>query len=144
LTGSGAEDLVDVSQVRVIAENPAVRALYGRPIEVASPGSFIVWRYGQLVTMFAAVWMLLVTTRMLRGEEEAGRWDLVLSARLGRRRLTLLVLGVLLAASATVAAACASRSSQFARTLARARPSASRAESLCTTQVWSSLGIRTS
>jgi ABC-2 type transport system permease protein len=105
VTGPGAQDLVDVSQVRVIAENPAVRALYGRPITEASPGAFIVWRYGQLVTMFASVWILLTTTRVLRGEEEAGRWDLVLAARLGRRRLTVLVLAVLVAASATVAVA---------------------------------------
>lgn len=103
LTGSSAENMVDVSQVRVIAENPAVRALYGRPLEVPSPGTFIIWRYGQLVTMFSAVWVLLVTTRMLRGEEETGRWDLVLSGTVGRRRLTLLVLGVVVAASGLVA-----------------------------------------
>jgi ABC-2 type transport system permease protein len=105
LTGSSADDLVDVSQIRVIAENPAVRALYGRTIEVASPGSFIVWRYGQLVTMFAAIWAMLTTTRVLRGDEESGRWDLLLAAPVTRRRLLLLVLGMLTVAMGVVSAA---------------------------------------
>jgi ABC-2 type transport system permease protein len=105
LTGSSAENMVDVSQVRVIAENPAVRALYGPTLEVASPGAFIVWRYGQFVTLFTAVWVLLATTRLLRGDEEVGRWDLLLATTLDRRRLMVLVLAVLAGTCALVAAA---------------------------------------
>jgi ABC-2 type transport system permease protein len=36
--------------------------------------------------IIGAVWGLLAATRLLRGEEEAGRWELLLAGRTTRRR----------------------------------------------------------
>ncbi len=68
--------------------NPAVRALYGMPFDVSNAGGFTVWRIGLFVAVLASLWAVLVTTRILRGEEEAGRWDLLLVTPTTRRRTT--------------------------------------------------------
>jgi ABC-2 type transport system permease protein len=64
--------------------NPAVRALYGMPFDVTSAGGFAVWRVGTFVCIAAGLWAAMATTRVLRGEEEAGRWDLLLTASVTR------------------------------------------------------------
>ena len=60
--------------------NPAVRALYGMPFDVTTAGGFAVWRVGTFLCVFAGLWAVMATTRVLRGEEEAGRWDLLLTS----------------------------------------------------------------
>ena len=67
-----------------LLENPAVRALYGMPFDVTNAGGFTVWRVGTFLCVFAGLWALMATTRVLRGEEEAGRWDLLLTAPVTR------------------------------------------------------------
>ena len=64
--------------------NPAVRALYGMPFDVTTAGGFTVWRVGTFLCVFAGLWAVMATTRVLRGEEEAGRWDLLLTASVTR------------------------------------------------------------
>ncbi len=51
------------------------------------------------------LWGLLTATRLLRGEEDAGRADLVLTAPITRRRLTDLTL-LVIAAAAPIVGAC--------------------------------------
>ena len=46
------------------------------------PGGFTVWRTGLPVLVLSSVWVLLAATRITRGEEDAGRCDLVLAGRL--------------------------------------------------------------
>ena len=45
-------------------------------------GGFTVWRTGLPVLVLASVWILLAATRITRGEEDAGRLDLLLAGRL--------------------------------------------------------------
>ena len=79
--------------------------LYGTPFDLATPGGFTVWRLGMfLVRCRRALWGLLTATRLLRGEEEAGRADLVLTAPISRRRLTDVTLLVVAAAAPIVGA----------------------------------------
>lgn len=73
---------LDQGALRALAENPAVRVLFGPPLALDDPGGFTVWRTGTPVLVIAAVWILLAVIRITRGEEEAGRWDLLLAGPL--------------------------------------------------------------
>lgn len=62
-----------------LADNPAYRALYGLPTAISNVGGFTVWRVQTFVMLIGTVWIILATTRVLRGNEETGRFDLVLA-----------------------------------------------------------------
>src|SRR4028119_2029723 len=64
-----------------LAANPAIRTLFGEPLALDDPGGFTVWRTGTVLAVLVAVWAALAAVRILRGEEEAGRWDLLLAGR---------------------------------------------------------------
>ena len=81
-----ATDVASVGGLDTLLENPAVRALYGMPFDVTNAGGFTVWRVGTFLCVFAGLWALMATTRVLRGEEEAGRWDLLLTSPVTRAR----------------------------------------------------------
>jgi ABC-2 type transport system permease protein len=100
-------DAFDAGSFQALAENPAIRTLFGRPVALDDPGGFTVWRTGTFVAVLVGVWSLMTATRITRGEEDAGRWELLLA---GRLRLSSLVAGnlaVLVAAVLVVGAALA-------------------------------------
>lgn len=74
--------LLDQSDLRVLAENPAIRILSGPPVAIDNPGGFTVWRTGTAVSVLASGWIMLAATRIARGEEDSRRWDLILAGRL--------------------------------------------------------------
>jgi ABC-2 type transport system permease protein len=74
--------LLDESGLRAMAGNPIERILLGPPAALDDPGGFTVWRTGTAVLVLASVWIMLATTRITRGEEDGGRWDLLLAGRL--------------------------------------------------------------
>ncbi len=84
ITSFSATDIATSGSFATLLENPAVRALYGMPFDVTNAGGFTVWRVGTFLCVFAGLWALMATTRVLRGEEEAGRWDLLLTAPVTR------------------------------------------------------------
>lgn len=71
-----------------LADNPAFRAIYGLPTAVDTLGGFMVWRVQILITIVGAIWVTLATSGVLRGNEEAGRFDLMLAAPLSLARAT--------------------------------------------------------
>lgn len=70
------------SAVQALADNPAIRVLFGPALALDDPGGFTVWRTGTPVMILAGVWLMLAAIRLTRGEEDSGRWDLLLSGRL--------------------------------------------------------------
>lgn len=58
----------------------------GRGLDTA--GGWIEWRTFGLLSIVGAIWGLLAATRLLRGEEDAGRWELYLAGRITRRAAT--------------------------------------------------------
>jgi ABC-2 type transport system permease protein len=95
----GLAGAFDLASMQALAENPAIRVLFGRPVALDDPGGFTVWRTGTPLAVLLAVWAMVAAVRITRGEEEAGRWNLLLA---GRSRLTWLVglhLTVILAAT---------------------------------------------
>src|SRR6266542_3677208 len=59
--------------------NRGFHALYGIPHAADTTGGFTAWRLGTVMSLLAGVWMLLAATRLLRGEEDDGRWELLVS-----------------------------------------------------------------
>ena len=68
-----------MSGIQSLVDNPAVRALYGVAYDLNTAGGFAVWRAGSFVLVVAGLWAAFATVRVLRGEEDQGRWDLLLA-----------------------------------------------------------------
>ncbi len=66
--------------------NAGVSALVGPARDLQTVAGFTAWKYLVFVSLFGAVWGLLAGTRLLRGEEDAGRWELLLAGQTTRRR----------------------------------------------------------
>jgi ABC-2 type transport system permease protein len=64
-----------------------LRALYGKAWELDTVGGFVTWRYGTTLAAVLALWAGMVTSRLLRGEEELGRAEPLLAGPRGPRRL---------------------------------------------------------
>lgn len=79
--------------------NPAFLFLYGR-VNGTSVGALTAWRYGVWGALFAAMMTIFIVIRHTRAEEEAGRLELIGSARVGRQ-------APLIAALLTSVLACA-------------------------------------
>ena len=85
------------------AEDPGVRIISGPGSAVDTVGGFALWDAGLYLTLIAAAWALTATTRVLRGDEDAGRADAVHAAAAVRPRAVLAVQqGVLVAACALI------------------------------------------
>lgn len=70
-----------------IGSSRGLDALYGRSSRLDTVGGFIAWRYGTTIAVVVALWLAMATTRILRGDEESGRADLLLSGSTGPRRV---------------------------------------------------------
>src|SRR5687767_14434950 len=60
---------VSASSLEVLAENPAIRTLFGPPVALGDPGGFTVWRTGTVLAVLVGTWAALATTGVTRGEE---------------------------------------------------------------------------
>ncbi len=107
---------LDPAALAALARNPAIRTLFGEPVALDASGGFTVWRTGVILAVLLAVWSSLAATRITRGEEDAGRWHLLLSGRTTlpaavRAHLDVLAVVPLLAGAATAAAMIAAGAS---------------------------------
>ena len=104
---SAYPDAASRRQIAKLAGSAAVRALQGVPEALDAPGGYAVWDGGWLLALIVGAWALLLSTRLLRGEEDAGRADLLLARPLGARRLVAGQLGVIAAGLLCVSVATA-------------------------------------
>jgi len=86
-------------QFTMFQDNPAVRMMQGVPNALDSAGGFTVWDGGWVIQLLVAVWALLTTSRLLRGEEDVERTDLVLAGPIRSTHATALSMVVCAAAS---------------------------------------------
>jgi ABC-2 type transport system permease protein len=75
------------ARASVIALGP-VFAWFADPIKIDTPGGYATWKYG-LTILLVAIWPILAETGMLRGEEERGSLDVLLSLPRTRARVAL-------------------------------------------------------
>ena len=71
-----------------IGSNSALTAIIGPARQVNTISGFVAWRVFGLLIIVGAIWGLLTATRLLRKEEDAGRWELLLAGRTTRRHAT--------------------------------------------------------
>lgn len=94
----------DRSAAVALGENPGFRALLGSGAGLDTAGGFTAWRFGGPAVIILAVWAYLIATRLLRGEEDAGRAELVWAGAISRGAIVRSVIVVAAAATFLVAA----------------------------------------
>ncbi len=73
---------------RTFGSNAGIAALIGPAHQINTVAGFTEWRALGFLSIVGGVWGLLTGTKLLRGEEEAGRWELYLSGQTTARRAT--------------------------------------------------------
>jgi ABC-2 type transport system permease protein len=68
--------------------NKAIAALFGAASKLQSTAGFTEFKVSMTLMILGALWGLLTSTRLLRGEEDAGRWELLLTGRTTRAGAT--------------------------------------------------------
>src|SRR5213078_863351 len=96
--GMGLLMYVVLAAVPSLIATPAARASVvslggtfawiAEPIALDTPGGYVTWKYG-LTLLIIAIWPLIVCSRLLRGEEERGSLDTLLSLPRVRVRVVL-------------------------------------------------------
>jgi ABC-2 type transport system permease protein len=70
---------------RSFGSNAGIAAILGPAQHLDTVAGFAAWRSLGVLTLVGATWGLLTGTRLLRGEEDTGRWELLLSGLTTRR-----------------------------------------------------------
>jgi ABC-2 type transport system permease protein len=84
---SAIADLVSTPQARATLVTLAKSfAWIAEPIHVDTPGGYATWKYGFTI-LVVVLWPILAGSRMLRGEEERGSMDVLLSLPESRSRI---------------------------------------------------------
>jgi ABC-2 type transport system permease protein len=71
---------------RAYGPNTAMNALLGSERAVNTVAGWADWRFVGILSVLGSIWGLLTAARLMRGEEEAGRYDLLLAGQTTRRR----------------------------------------------------------
>jgi polyether ionophore transport system permease protein len=92
---SAIADLVSTPQARATLVTLAKSFSWiAEPIHVDTPGGYATWKYGFTI-LVVVLWPILAGSRMLRGEEERGSMDVLLSLPKSRARIALQKLAAL-------------------------------------------------
>ena len=75
-----------VTLARSIGSNPGLTALFGETRALETITGFTEWRVVLVLSLVGAVWAIFAVTRILRGEEDDGRADVVLAGPITRDR----------------------------------------------------------
>jgi ABC-2 type transport system permease protein len=81
------------SLVEEFGSNTGIAAIVGPAHDIGTVAGFTVWKCLAVLGVLGAVWGMLTATRLLRGEEDAGRWELLLAGQTTRRRAAVQGLG---------------------------------------------------
>ncbi len=82
--------------------NVGFNALIGPAHQIGTVAGFTSWRSLGTLSVIGGVWGLLTGTRLLRGEEDAGRWEALLAGHTTRRGATVQALAGLAAGLVTL------------------------------------------
>lgn len=93
---------------QTFGDNLGFNALIGPAHQIGTVAGFTAWRSLGVLSIVGGVWGILVGTRLLRGEEDAGRWEVLLVGRTTRRGATGQALAGLAASLVALWAVCGS------------------------------------
>ena len=71
--------------VREFGSNVGISALVGPARQIATVPGYTAWKCLTVLAIIGAVWGILTSTKLTRGEEDAGRWELLLVGATTRR-----------------------------------------------------------
>jgi ABC-2 type transport system permease protein len=74
--------------VATMGSNAGLQAIFGMARHIDTIGGYTAYHAIGVLGLIGAVWGLLAATRLTRGEEEAGRWEVLLAGQSTRRRAT--------------------------------------------------------
>jgi polyether ionophore transport system permease protein len=63
-----------------------LNAVVGPAHDLGTVTGYTAWKSLGILSVLGAVWALLLSTKLMRGEEDAGRWELLLAGQTTRRR----------------------------------------------------------
>lgn len=69
-----------------LSNNAGVNALIGTPHDIGTVNGYANWVVLGTITLIASVWAMLLATKYFRGDEEAGRTELLLTGRTTKRQ----------------------------------------------------------
>ena len=72
----------------LFSTNAGLSAINGPARGLDNPAAYGVWKSLMFLMVIGAIWGLLMATRLLRGEEDAGRWELLIAGQTTRRQAT--------------------------------------------------------
>ena len=87
---------------QLFGSNVGLGALVGPAHELQTVAGFTAWKYLAFINLIGAAWGLLTGTKLLRGEEDAGRWELLLAGQTTRRAAAAQALAGLAAGAAVL------------------------------------------
>ncbi|HEV2634951.1 MAG TPA: ABC transporter permease subunit [Actinocrinis sp.] len=70
---------------RAFGSNVGINALIGPARSINTVAGYTSWRELGILSLLGSIWGLMTSTRLLRGEEEAGRYELFLAGQTTRR-----------------------------------------------------------
>jgi ABC-2 type transport system permease protein len=76
----------------LFGNNIGLSALLGRPHDIETVTGFAVWNTLSGMIIIGSIWAFLLATRNFRGEEDAGRWELMLASQTTARKAAVNVL----------------------------------------------------
>lgn len=71
---------------KAFGSNPGLDAITGPAVQLQTVAGYTVWKTLAFLSILACVWGLTISTRQLRGEEEAGRLEVLLTGHCTRRQ----------------------------------------------------------
>lgn len=79
-----------------LGSNAGLMILLGKPVHIDTVTGFTDWRVLGTVTLIGSVWAFMRATKLFRGEEDAGRFELFLAGQTTARRAASAILGALI------------------------------------------------
>ena len=79
----------DRAKAVLFSNNAGFEALLGPAHNIDTVTGFTAWRALGLIVLLGAVWAILTSTNVFRGNEENGRWELLISGQTTARRAAL-------------------------------------------------------
>ena len=70
--------------VQQFGHNAGISALVGPANQIGTVPGFTAWKCLTVLAIIGAVWAILTSTKLTRGEEDAGRWELLLAGQVTR------------------------------------------------------------
>jgi ABC-2 type transport system permease protein len=71
--------------VHQFGNNAGISALVGPANQIGTVPGYTAWKCLTVLAIMGAVWGILLSTKLSRGEEDAGRWELFLAGQVTRR-----------------------------------------------------------